>query len=464
MTEPNDQETDINEPQLQEAGIPEEVASEEIAPEEESSSFDHEPLPAHDASQEAADALSLSEEAGTEETEAAPQGEAGSPAPAAPPQPLGARVETLERDMAAKADKTRLLTRVQKLREAVEADEALEDRDALLERLKTLEEESLRQFEENLTRKEALCVRAEELSGSTEWKATAEALKALQAEWKTLGPAPKDRADAVWTRFRAASNQFFERRKEHYDTQDKVQKENLQKKEALCVRAEELSQSTDWKATAEAFKALQEEWKTIGPAPKTRADAIWERFRGAANRFFEHRKEHYKELEKGQKENLRKKEALCVRAEELSQSTEWRSTVEAIKAVQAEWRAVGPAPKTRADAVWTRFRAAIDLFFARQAEYFEGRDKRQDDRKDQMREALTRKQEQLERLSESIQRDEENLGRWRTSLDDVTPGPRGDDIRESLNAKITDVETRRTGKVARRQELEAAIREIEEKL
>lgn len=401
------------------------------------------------------------------EAEAAPAEESepgAAPQPAPAPLPLGVRVETLERDMAAKEDKTRFNNRLRTLTEAVEKDEALEDRDALLARLRTLDEAVQAQLVENLARKEALVARAEELRESTEWKATAEAYKALQAEWKAVGAAPQEQANALWTNFRAAANSFFERRKEHYDVQEKQQKENLQKKEALCVRAEELAGSTDWKATAEAFKALQEEWKTVGPVPKNKADAIWERFRGAANQFFEKRKEHYKELEKQQKENLRKKEALCVRAEELSNSTEWRATVEAIKALQAEWRTIGPAPKNRADAVWARFRAAIDHFFARQAAYFEDRDKRQGDRKDQIREALTRKQEQLERLNESIQRDEENLERWRTNLGDVTPGPRGDDIRESLNAKITDVETRRAGKLERRQELEAAIRELEAKV
>jgi chromosome segregation ATPase len=281
-------------------------------------------------------------------------------------------------------------------------------------------------------------------------------------EWKAIGPAPKEVAEGIWQTFRGAANRFFERRKEHYAELEKQLLENLEKKEALCVRAEELAGSTDWKSTAEAFKSLQEEWKAIGPVPRAKSDAVWQRFRGAANQFFEKRKEHYRELERDQKENLRKKEALCVQAEELAGSTEWRSTVQAIKALQAEWKAIGPVPKSKSDVVWARFRGAIDQFFARQAAYFEERDQRQGERKNQMQEALTRKREQADRLRDSIARDDENLERWRTSLADVHPS--ANDIRANLEGKIADVEARKSEKVKRLEELDAAVKDIEAKL
>lgn len=375
---------------------------------------------------------------------------------------LASRVDILEREAAAKEDKSRFAPRVDALLAAVHKADAVGDFDALIARLSVLEEQVKEHLHANVSRKESLVAKAQELAESSAWKATAEAFKALQVEWKAIGPVPKDLADGIWQTFRGAANRFFDRRKEHYAELDKQLQENLEKKEALCVRGEELSGSTDWKDTAEAFKALQQEWRAIGPVPRAKSDAVWQRFRGAANQFFERRKEHYRELERDQKENLRKKEALCVQAEELAGSTEWRSTVQAIKALQAEWKAIGPAPKSRSEAVWARFRGAIDQFFARQAAYFEERNQRHGERKGQLEEALTRKREQADRLRDSIARDDENLDRWRSTLADVHPS--ANDIRSNLEGKIADVDARKKDKVSRLAELDAAIHDIEAKM
>jgi hypothetical protein len=250
--------------------------------------------------------------------------------------------------------------------------------------------------------------------------------------------------------------------------QEKQLAENLQLKEALIVRAEELAPSTHWKSTAEALQALQAEWKAIGPVPREHGDAIWKRFRKSLDEFFGKRQEHYAKLRKEQEENLRKKEALCVRAEELSQSTQWKATSEAIKALQAEWKAVGPVPQKKADAIWKRFRGSIDVFFERQAGYFEQRnhqrDQRDADRRDQMLDALERKREQTHRLRESMARDEENVGRWQATLTNLRPGPNADETRVSLEAKIVDVEARLNEKRTRLDELEKSIQEIAAKL
>jgi len=449
------------------------------------------PLPAAEpvSAEEAHGGGEQGEEAHESQAPAAP----GAPAP---PQRFSSRVEALEQQVEAAQDRARLVARVQALRKRIEeappvpeavpeavseekaesvegaegapgetaAAEPPEDRGALIERLQRLEALCQEQLDENYRRKEALVVQAEELSPSTEWKSTSEAIKALQAEWKTIGPVPQERSQELWQRFRKAGNTFFERLQEHRKETSQGSEENLHLKEALCVRAEELSQSTDWKGTAEAIKALQAEWKAVGPAPREQADAVWKRFRKAADVFFARRKEHSDTLRKEQEENLRRKEALVARAEELSQSTQWKATVQMIKEVQAEWRTIGPAPSNKAEGVWRRFRAAIDLFFERQAAYFSQRNQDVGKRQDQMLDALERKREQANRVREQIERDEENLQRWKTNIADIHPGERSEELRTGLDAKITDVEAKLPAKRQRLDELEATIREIAAKL
>ena len=101
------------------------------------------------------------------------------------------------------------------------------------------------------SRKEAaLCEKAESLAESTNWIQTAEEIKRLQAEWKTIGPVSRGREKAIWERFRSACDRFFTRRHEDLAKRKTIWAENLAKKEALCEQAEALAQSTEWDQTA----------------------------------------------------------------------------------------------------------------------------------------------------------------------------------------------------------------------
>jgi hypothetical protein len=217
----------------------------------------------------------------------------------------------------------------------------------------------------NLKKKEELCARVEALADSTDWKESGELIKLLQEEWKAVGPTPKADSDAVWTRFRAACDRFFERKKAHFGQLDEERQANLKRQEELCARAEALADSSEWKSTAAELKALQAEWKTVGPAPRESADAVWTRFRAACDRFFERRKAAFAAEDSERAENLRKKEEMCARVEAMSGLDEEPGS--AIKKLMTEWKAIGPAPRDQADAVWERFRAACDRLRGEQA-------------------------------------------------------------------------------------------------
>ncbi len=290
---------------------------------------------------------------------------------------IAERVEALEREMEGADSKTRYAGRIRTMVGWVPKANALGDFDALAVRLQALEAACASQFDENLVRKEAVVAAMEALSDSTDWKISADVIKARQAEWKTIGPVPREQSDALWQRFRAAGNRFFERRKAHYEEQEKDQQVNLARKEELCEKAEALSESTDWKQGAEGLKALQAEWKAVGAVPKEHNDRVWERFRKANDVFFERRQAHFSHQDTDLSENQRRKEELCVRAEELSESTDWRATAEAFKTLQNEWKAIGPVPKENNEAIWERFRQAADQFFSRRKVHYDQLEKEQ---------------------------------------------------------------------------------------
>jgi hypothetical protein len=117
---------------------------------------------------------------------------------------------------------------------------------------------------------------------------------ALQERWKPVAAAPRSQGETLWTRFKAAQEQVYEKCKDYFAQQAAERGENLKKKEALVARAEALADSTDWIRTADAIKQLQAEWKDIGPVTRGHEKSVWERFRAACDRFFTRRQEDLK--------------------------------------------------------------------------------------------------------------------------------------------------------------------------
>ena len=212
---------------------------------------------------------------------------------------------------------------------------------------------------------EELCQKVEALMQVEDLAVAARQLRELQARWKQVAIAPRDQSQVLWNRFKSAADAVRARCEGYFAQQAAQQAQNQASKEALCRQAEALSGSSDWIKTAEAIKALQAEWKSLGPAPRAQEKALWDRFHGACDAFFTRRREDLHSRKEQWAANLARKEALCARAEEVAETTEWQKGIDEIKRLQAEWKETGPVRKAKADVVWQRFRAACDRFFER---------------------------------------------------------------------------------------------------
>jgi hypothetical protein len=253
-----------------------------------------------------------------------------------------------------------------------------QDREDLMVRLQAVRTsltpriQELREAEEwkrwaNVQVQEELCAKMEALIplADTDPEKASNEMRTLQERWKPVAAAPRSQAETLWTRFKAAQEQVYDKCKDFFANQATERVENLKKKEELCVRAEAMADSTDWVKTADAMKTLQSEWKAIGPVTRGNEKAVWERFRAACDKFFTRRQDDLKQRKQDWTENLKRKEALVAEAEQLSQSTEWEQAASRIKRLQVEWKAIGPVKKSKSDAIWNQFRAACDLFFER---------------------------------------------------------------------------------------------------
>ena len=220
----------------------------------------------------------------------------------------------------------------------------------------------------NLEAKKALCVKAEELvaedySSVNAWQKKSTELSEIFNVWKTIGLANKKDNEEIWQRFRASMDAFFAKKKEFFSTLKDRQTENLERKTQLCIEAEGLMESTEWKNATEQMKKLQEEWKTIGPVPKRHADKIWKRFRAACDTFFNRKNEHFSGRRTEEESNLAAKKALLDEIKAFELGSNRNENMDAIKAFQKRWIEIGYVPMKHKDTINKEYRELIDGLF-----------------------------------------------------------------------------------------------------
>ena len=223
-------------------------------------------------------------------------------------------------------------------------------------------------FKKNLEAKTRLCEAAEKLADENDVISAFHQLQKLHQEYRETGPVSKELREEVWQRFKAASTVINKRHQQHFEGLRAREEENLEKKTALCekaeaILAEENKGSADWERHTQEIIALQAEWKTIGFAPQKMNVKIFERFRAACDTFFTSKGEHFRAIKDTYKENAEKKRALIEKAKALQDSTEWRSTGDKLIALQKEWKTIGMVPKKLGDQLWEEFLGACNKFF-----------------------------------------------------------------------------------------------------
>ncbi len=138
----------------------------------------------------------------------------------------------------------------------------------------------------NLEKKKALCEKAEALKDSTEWKTTSETLTNLQKEWKTIGPVAKKYSDAVWKRFIAACDYFFDQKNKATSSQRSTEVENMDKKKALIDKLSSIDENMDMEEANTLVRELMKEWNSIGHVPFKEKDKLYKQYHSLIDQLF----------------------------------------------------------------------------------------------------------------------------------------------------------------------------------
>ncbi len=219
-------------------------------------------------------------------------------------------------------------------------------------------EERERQRAEATARKETLCAEAEQLAASsTQWKVAGDRLREILDEWKTIRGVERKADDALWKRYSKAREAFNRRRGAHFAELDRERAAAKVRKEELVQKAEELSASTEWSATAAAFRDLLTEWKAAGRAPREADDALWKRFKGAQDVFFAARNAAASERDAEFEDNAKAKEELLVKGEHIDPANGLDAARNALRDLQEKWDAIGKVPRERMHELESRLHA-----------------------------------------------------------------------------------------------------------
>jgi len=236
----------------------------------------------------------------------------------------------------------------------------------------------------NYEAKLALCESAEKLLEEESAVKAFNDLQKLHEMWREVGPVERSKRDELWDRFKTASNTINKNQQNFYNGVREEQIYNLEKKTVLCEKVEEiaarkLDSHQDWSAASKEVLQIQQEWRTIGFAPKKDNNSIYKRFREACDLFFSNKRDFYAEHKDKLEENLKLKIQLCERAEELQDSTDWKQTTNELIRIQKKWKSIGIVPRKVSNEIWNRFRKACDTFFNNKSAHFDSLESKQAD-------------------------------------------------------------------------------------
>ncbi|AYA37783.1 DUF349 domain-containing protein [Hymenobacter oligotrophus] len=329
------------------------------------------------------------------------------------------------------------------LKEQIASYDALGDFTELHRRLTEAEEHIrtlvARNREKNLATKVKLIEEAESLRDTIDWQAGGEKLKELRQAWIKTGPVSKELTDEMETRFQAAIEDFYVRKKAFQADKKAMTNRAFEKYKSLIHKSEALQNSDDWEGTTAQLKQLQQEWKEVGGSlPRKTANDLWTRFRAAHNRFFDRLKEHISSKRSEAKDqymddNLGRKRALVAEAEALLNQPMHEAVARA-KELQAAWKKVGPVRGPESDQVWEQFLAACDKVFELSSlEHYIRKRQPQEGPKPSGQEQYSQR---VAALREFIKYDRQEQDVLQENLGKLNDSPGNDAFRTMLQSKI----------------------------
>ena len=221
--------------------------------------------------------------------------------------------------------------------------------------------------EKNLEQKTALCEKLEAIDldaikTAAQWEATTKEVIAMQQEWREIGFAPQKMNVKIFERFRNINDVFFSKKAEFFKELKSQYSDNLEKKQELVKKAQELADSTEWKKTGDKIIALQKEWKTVGVVPRKQGELLWKDFLDACNKFFEARNKANAGTRNTEHSNLAKKREVVAKLKDLLENPV-ENVQQALQKLTEEYNSIGHVPFKEKDNIYKEYHAVLDKIY-----------------------------------------------------------------------------------------------------
>ena len=221
--------------------------------------------------------------------------------------------------------------------------------------------------EKNLEQKTALCEKLEAIDldaikTAAQWETTTKEVIAMQQEWREIGFAPQKMNVKIFERFRTINDVFFSKKAAFFKELKSQYSSNLEKKQELVKKAQELADSTDWKKTGDKIIALQKEWKTVGVVPRKQGELLWKDFLEACNKFFEARNKANAGTRNTEHSNLAKKREVVAKLKYLLENPV-ENMQQALQKLTEEYNSIGHVPFKEKDNIYKEYHEVLDKIY-----------------------------------------------------------------------------------------------------
>jgi hypothetical protein len=301
-----------------------------------------------------------------------------------------------------------------------------------------------KEYQENLSKKEALCTEIQNFvdgisiqNKSINWKEYQAKIEDFEKQWEAIGYVPKEQSDEIWKKYKGIINQFYAKQKEFFKLRQQDRENAIQQKMALIEAVEALKDSTDWDKTTTALKKYQEDWKHTGFLNEKDSKPLWERFRAACDYFFNQRKNFYEQAGEERSKNLEEKERICAEIESFTEQEPNEENTNKVKEYQKLWKTLGEVPIKEKNKIWNRFAQACDAYFDHlrsfnkkgfvKTKYDNNQNYQQNDNSDEGK---------INKKLKTLQQEKEQL---ENNLSFFAKGKSGDSLRNTVQAQIDKI-------------------------
>jgi hypothetical protein len=237
----------------------------------------------------------------------------------------------------------------------------------VLQRIRNFYQEKQKDEQKNFEEKNALLERVQKISEENfdtprQWQTMTVTIQNIFEDWKKIGYAPKTVNGKVWTDLQSALHLFYKKKREYFLNLKTLHKTNREKKIQLLEKVEAIANEVHekWDEPAEAIRQLQKEWKEAGHIDRNEEDKLWKRFRESCDKFFEAKREGFKERDAEQEKNLKLKEELIERLNAFQPTGHAKEDLEKLREFSNEWKLIQHVPYKEKERIYEKYKKALD--------------------------------------------------------------------------------------------------------